>query len=87
MAIRRTQEQKERAAARRIQVIEEKLLSIELEDDVAPKPLATAQRSASRSVSDILHTDVSLLKKDLVRSSIITILLLGCIFGIFIYLR
>jgi hypothetical protein len=85
MAIRRTQEQKERAFARKLQLIEEKSLSIDPEV-VVPKTPVSVTGVKKVAISDILHTDVSLLKRDLVKTVVITLLLLGCIFGIFIYL-
>lgn len=86
MAIRRTQEQKERAVARKMQYLEENPVSLSRK---GPQHQAATHGPVTQrtTIADILHTDTALLKKDLLKTSLITLLLLGCIFGIFIYLR
>ncbi len=87
MAIRRTFDQKQRALQKRLEVAPKNtVIPIDL-----PTPTATitSEKKPQKefSVDSILHTDIRLLQKDLLKTVGIALLLLIGIFGIFIYLR
>lgn len=87
MAKRRTKSEKKRAKLRRPAVVQTSSTPVSENTNSSSTPAKPYVQSQSKSVQDIMGYNLMLVRKDLLKTSIISIGLFAFLIGIFFYMR